>query len=108
MLSRRDSGPEIQDLLVAKLASPEDRPKVATLDVSRGSIRSLVGAGFGIGLTIEASLGSNSAGVTYREARDGTGPSRIGYSAHWRTDNENPALVSFLKLLGERYPSPSA
>ena len=106
LLSRRDPGPKIQDLLVSKLASPEDRPKLLSYDVSRESIRSLVGAGFGIGLTIEASLGANFAGVTYREARDGTGPSRIGYSAHWRGDNDNPALASFLKLLGERYPSP--
>jgi DNA-binding transcriptional LysR family regulator len=107
LLSRRDPGPEIQDLLVAKLASPDDRPKLLSYDVSRESIRSLVGAGFGIGLTIEASLGADFAGVTYREARDGTGPSRIGYSAHWRADNDNPALASFLKLLGERYRSPA-
>jgi DNA-binding transcriptional LysR family regulator len=107
LLSRRDPGPEIQDLLFAKLGSPDDRPKLLSYDVSRESIRSLVGAGFGIGLTIEASLGADFAGVTYREARDGTGPSRIGYSAHWRADNDNPALASFLKLLGERYRSPA-
>jgi len=107
LLSRRDPGPEIHDLLVAKLASPEDRPKLLSYDVSAESIGSLVGAGVGIGLTIEASLGMHFAGVTYREARDGTGLSRIGYSAHWRADNSNPALASFLKLLGERYPSPA-
>jgi DNA-binding transcriptional LysR family regulator len=107
LLSRRDLGPEIQDLLVAKLASPEDRPKLLNYDVSRESIKSLVGAGFGIGLTIEASVGADFTGVIYREARDGTGPSRIGYSAHWRADNDNPALASFLKLLGERYTSPA-
>jgi DNA-binding transcriptional LysR family regulator len=106
LLSQRDPGPEIQDLLVAKLASPGDRPKVVTHNVTRESIRSLVGAGFGIGVTIEASLGASFAGVTYREARDGSGPSRIGYSAHWRDDNKNPALGSFLKLLGERYLLP--
>lgn len=107
LLSLRDPGPEIRDLLVTKFASPESRPKLLNHDVSRESINSLVGAGFGIGLTIEASLGSNFTGVTYREARDGTGPSRIGYSAHWRADNENPALENFLRLLGERYPSPA-
>ncbi len=26
---------------------------------------------------------------------------------HWRADNENPALASFLKVLGERYPLPT-
>jgi DNA-binding transcriptional LysR family regulator len=108
LLSRRDPGPEIQDLVVAKLASPADRPKVVRYDVSRESIKSLVGAGYGIGLTIEASLGADFANVIHREVRDGVGPSRIGHSANWREDNKNPALAGFLKLLRERYPSPSA
>ena len=34
-------------------------------------------------------------------------PARLAYSAHWRADNENPALTSFLKVLGERYPLPT-
>ena len=38
--------------------------------------------------------------LTYRELRDGTGPSRVGFSAHWRSDNDNPALANFLKLFG--------
>jgi DNA-binding transcriptional LysR family regulator len=94
-------------MVVAKLASPAERPKMVRHDISRESIKSLVGAGFGIGLTIEASLGANFAGVIHREVRDGTGPTRVSHSAHWRQDNENPALAGFLKLLRERYPSPS-
>ena len=38
------------------------------------------------------------------EARDGNGPNRIGYIAVWEKENANPALISFLKLLRERYP----
>ena len=56
---------------------------------------------------LEASLGANFAGVTHREVRDGTGASRLGYSAHWREDNDNPALADLLMLLGERYPLPA-
>ena len=107
LLSRRDPGHEIHDMVVGKLVSPADRPKMVRHDISRESIKSLVGAGFGIGLTIEASLGANFAGVIHREVRDGTGPVRVSHSAHWRQDNENPALAGFLKLLRERYPSPS-
>jgi DNA-binding transcriptional LysR family regulator len=106
LLGLRDPGPSIQELIVAKLASPEDRPKIVRYDVSRESIKSLVGAAFGIGLTLEASLGANISGVVHREVRDGTGPARVGLSANWRGDNENPALASFVKLLRERYPSP--
>jgi DNA-binding transcriptional LysR family regulator len=107
LLSQRDPGPEIQDLLTARLISQSDRPNVVRHDVSRESIKSLVGAGFGIGLTLEASLGATFTGVVHREARDGTGPVRIEHSANWRNDNDNPALIAFLKLLAERYPSSS-
>lgn len=107
LLGQRDPGSEIQDLLTARLVSPADRPKVERHDISRESIKSLIGAGFGIGLTLEASLGAVFSGVIHREARDGTGPVRIDHFANWRDDNENPALAAFLKLLGERYPSPS-
>jgi DNA-binding transcriptional LysR family regulator len=69
---------------------------------------SLVGAGFGITLLTEASAGAILAGLVYREVRDGAELARIGYSAHWREDNQNPALASFLKVLGERYPLPTA
>jgi DNA-binding transcriptional LysR family regulator len=107
LLSDCDPGREFEDLLMSKLMYSEDRPKVERHDVSRGIIKSLVTAGFGVSFVAESDIGASLSGLIYRELRDGTGPSRIGYSAHWRTDNDNPALASFLKLLGERYPSPS-
>jgi hypothetical protein len=58
-------------------------------------------------LVIESDIGAGFSGWTYRELRDGTGPSRIGFSAQWRSDNDNPALANFLKLLGERYSLPA-
>jgi len=106
LLSRRDPGPEFQDLLVTKLASPADRPKIVHHDVSRGSLWSLVSIGFGITLVTEASVGANFAGMIFKEIRDSGEPPRLSYSAHWRGDNQNPALASFLKLLAERYPLP--
>jgi DNA-binding transcriptional LysR family regulator len=107
VLSYYDSGREFEDLVLSKLLSPEDRPRIERHDVSRGIIKSLVSLGFGISLVTESDTGASFSGLIYRELRDGAGPSRVGYSAHWRADNDNPALASFLKLLGERYPSPS-
>ena len=104
LIARHDPGPDFHDILVAKLGAPGDQPEVAEHDVSIEAIKSLVGAGFGVSLLCDASAGATYAGVIYREARDGNGPSRIGYTAHWATDNTNPALESFLKLLRERYP----
>jgi DNA-binding transcriptional LysR family regulator len=105
LLSRYDPGRELEDLLVSKLVSPEERPKIERHDVSRGIIKSLVSLGFGVSLVTESDIGASFSGLIYRELRDGTGPSRIGYSAHWRADNDNPALAGFLNLLRERYPS---
>jgi DNA-binding transcriptional LysR family regulator len=107
LLGQRDLGSEMQDLLTAKLVLPEDRPKMVCHDVSRESIKSLIDAGFGIGLAIEASLGADFVGVIHKEVRDGLGPTHIRHSANWRKDNENPALVGLLTLLRERYPARS-
>ncbi|OSJ36538.1 LysR family transcriptional regulator [Bradyrhizobium japonicum] len=104
LLSRRDPGPAIHECLIAKLISPEDRPKN---DATRETIKSLVGARPGIGLTLESALGTSCDGVVYREIQDGAGSTRIGLSVNWRADNESPALANFLKLLKQRYPSPS-
>lgn len=92
---------------VSKLRA-EVRPKIWRHDVSRGIIKSLISMNTGISLVFEADIGANFAGLVYRELRDGAGASRFEFSAYWRADNENPALHEFLKLLSQRYPSPSA
>jgi DNA-binding transcriptional LysR family regulator len=62
VLSRRDPGPDIQDILTARLAAPGDRPRVASHDVSNETILSLVAAGRGVSLHCEASTGASYAG----------------------------------------------
>ena len=106
ILSRYDLGSEIEDLLVSKLASPDDRPKIVRHDISRGIVKSLVTMKVGVSLVLESDAGATLSGLVYRELRDGSGPSVLSYSAYWQKDNENPALETFLKLLSERYPSP--
>ncbi|WP_426441204.1 LysR family transcriptional regulator [Bradyrhizobium genosp. P] len=106
LLSQRDPGNDIKELLVSKLVANEGRPKIERHDVSRGIIKSLVSIGLGISLVMEADIGANFSGLVYREIQDGSGSSRMGFHAHWRENNENPALARFLDLLAERYPSP--
>jgi DNA-binding transcriptional LysR family regulator len=108
LLSHYDPGRELEDLLMAKLVSTTDRPKIERHDVSRGIIKTLITIGLGVSLVAESDIGVNFAGVIYREMRDGLGPSQVHYSAHWRKDNDNPVLANFLKLLSERYPLPCA
>lgn len=107
LLSHYDPGRELENLLMAKLVSPSDRPQIARHNVSRGIIKSLITVGFGVSLVTESDIGANFSGLIYREIRDGTGPSRIGYSAHCKEDNNNPALAGFLKMLSERFPFPT-
>ena len=110
LLSRRDPGPELRDLLIAKVTSPGDRPRIVRHRAGLANLKNLVGAGFGVTVLTEACAGASFPGVIYRELRDGAEPARIGYSAHWRADNQNPALANILRILGERYllPVPNA
>jgi hypothetical protein len=55
-----------------------------------------------------ADIGVALAGLTYREVRKGKGPFQVNYSAHWRKDDDDPALANILKFLSERYPLPCA
>ncbi len=57
----------------------------------------------GISLVLSPIL-AQAFGLVYREVRDGTGPSVLSYSAYWCSDNENPALETFLKLLFRALP----
>src|SRR5207247_10918339 len=95
LLSQYDPGRELEDLLMAKLISTTDRPKIERHDVSRGIIKTLITIGFGVSLVAESDIGVTFAGLTYREVRDGAGPSQVNYSAHWRKDNDHPALANF-------------
>jgi DNA-binding transcriptional LysR family regulator len=99
LMSRRDPGPEIQDVLINKLTSPGDRPLIKSINAHRENILSVVDGNRGITLACESSTGNILPGVVFREVRDGNGPTRVGYVAYWRHNNDNPALKRFLGLL---------
>jgi DNA-binding transcriptional LysR family regulator len=99
LMSRRDPGPEIQDILLNKLASPGERPFIKQIMANSDHILSVVDGNRGITLTCESSTGHVLPGVIFREVRDGNGPTRVGYVAYWRRNNDNPTLKQFLALL---------
>lgn len=99
LISRRDPGPEIQDVLIRKLTSPGYRPKIKLVNAQREDILSAVNSNRGIALVCESSTGNVMPGIVYREIRDGNGPTRVGFVAYWRRDNDNPALAQFLAQL---------
>lgn len=108
LLSQCGQGRELEELLISKFVSSEDRPRIERHEVNPSIIKSLVGVVPGVTLILESDMGAKISGLVYREIRDSNGSSRIGYSVCWREDNENPALANFLNLLRERYPSPPA
>jgi hypothetical protein len=58
LLSQYDPGRELEDLLLAKLVSPVDRPKIERHDVSRGIIKTLITLGLGVSLVAESDIGA--------------------------------------------------
>ncbi len=99
LMSMHDPGSEIEDILLSKLTSPGARPNVKRVNIKHDHLLSLVNRKRGVSLICESSSGNMLADVVYREIRDGNGPSRLGYAAYWRRNNENPTLKRFLSLL---------
>lgn len=99
LMSIRDPGPELEDILLSKLAAPGDRPRIKTINGKREDVLSMVGAGHGISLICESAIGNVVNGAVYREVRDGNGPTRVGLVAYWRHNNDNPTIKQFLALL---------
>lgn len=99
LMSQRDPGPEIQDVLINKLASLGARPSIKRIAANREDILSVVGDDHGITLILESQTGTALSNVVFREVHDDNGPTRIGYVAYWRSKNDNPALKHLLILL---------
>jgi DNA-binding transcriptional LysR family regulator len=103
LMSRYDPYWEFEDLVTSKLLSPDDRPKLEHFDVSRSILKSLISMKLGLGLMLESDAGVRVPSVVFKELRDGTGSTRVDFSAFWQASNQNSALLKFLALLQERY-----
>jgi hypothetical protein len=55
-------------------------------------------------LVSESSIGTQRAGLIFRDIYDVTGQSRMDIAAYWRADNQNLALRRFMRLLDELHP----
>lgn len=104
LLSRRDPGPDLRNIIVQKLAAPGEAPDIAIWDVSSESILAMLEGGRRISVHCESYAGLAYPGVVYREVRDASGPSYIAFTACWQEANKNAALARFLDLLREHHP----
>lgn len=99
VMSLRDPGPEIQDIMLNKLASPGERPLIKRIKAHHSLMIDVVDGNRGITLVCESSAAVLWPSVLFREVRDGNGATRLGFVAYWRRNNENPALKQFLRVL---------
>lgn len=103
VLSRRDPGPDLRNIILRKLSAPGDTPEIVSWDISNESILAMLEGGSRISVQCESWTSLAYPGVRYREVRDTSGPSHITFTACWGRDNRNPALVRFLELLRKNH-----
>jgi DNA-binding transcriptional LysR family regulator len=104
VLTTRDPGPEIEAVLITKLVTPGESLNLDHHYVHGETLKGLVSAGQGATVVCESCMGAVPPGLIFRETRDGSGSTRIGFCAYWMPGNENPALQNFIRVLEERYP----
>ncbi len=104
LLPSQHSGPDIVDLLVARLSEAGRKPNIVIHDVSRENVLNMLSFSRSVTLTSEASLGVTYPGVVVRDIHDLSGHARVDLAAYWHEANDNQALQRFLGLIGERYP----
>lgn len=108
VMSLRDPGPEIKDILLSKLALPGDRPFIKHVEAHHSAMISAVDGDRGITLACESSSLPPWPDVVFREVRDGNGPTRLGFVAYWRHNNDNPVLKQFVSWLQAHPAVPTA
>jgi DNA-binding transcriptional LysR family regulator len=92
-------GPELKEILSAKLAAIGRQPTIDEHSIDSEALLNLVAAGRGVALQCENVVQMSHPGLKMLELHDEAGPVWISYSACWKRDSNNPALPFFLSLL---------
>lgn len=103
LLPAADPGPEIQDMLLGRLAVSGVKPDIRMLQASRDTVLSVLGGNSGVSIVCEGSTGARYPDVLYRAIHGEQGPALTGHSGCWRDDNGNPTLRRFLGFVKARY-----
>lgn len=90
------TGPQVQDLIVARSAGKWQTPAIRRIDVERSTLLLLIAAGHGVSLLTEESTRASTVNVAYIPITDE--PGTIAFSAVWSPRNRDPVLKQFLTL----------
>jgi len=105
LVSTGGAGPEAASFLAARQAEQGQLPRIRSHTVSRETIFSMVGMGFGVSLTISSSLDRRPAGVVAVPLMSERQPVQVPFTAYRDPGNDNPPLRRFWSLLKTRYSS---
>lgn len=103
LLPAVDSGEEIRDMLLSRLAASGVKPDIRMSKSSRETVLSILGCCSGVSIVCEGSTGARYPDVVYRPIHGEQGPALIGHSGFWRDTNKNPVLRRFLDFIKKRY-----
>ena len=112
LMSRRDPGRKFKTCSINKtdvVPATVPRSRSWSTPIRETCASASVDGNRGISLTCEAPATGehHRRASSSREVRDGDGPTRVGYVAYWRRNNDNPALKQFLSLLQAHPAVPS-
>jgi DNA-binding transcriptional LysR family regulator len=103
LVSAADPGPDIIQMIRARLSAPGHEPRLETQAVGPESLFPLV-SGNRVAVTFGIRQQSGAGDTTvFRVPYDAFGPTRLEQSVHWRSGNRSPALASFLDHLARRF-----
>ncbi|WP_016745043.1 LysR family transcriptional regulator [Rhizorhabdus wittichii] len=97
-----DPGPELCDMLIARLSEPGRRPQVRMQSVSHETVLNGIPGGHFLTLGYEVELQAHYPGVCVREIHEAGVPVTVGYSGYWHPGNDSPILAKFVDFLRER------
>ncbi len=101
LFSSRDPGPELRDVLIARLNGSGVLPVMIQTSADRDTVLDLVAFRRSLTLLYGSNAGVIHPDVVYREITDGQRALPLPCFACWHERNDNPALRRFLDLLGE-------
>lgn len=102
-LSAEKPGSRFSDLVADCVRAAGIDPEIRVQHVSHESILNLLGVTGGVTFTCEGAAGATYPDVVLRELHGPQGQRWLGFSGHWRRENENPALRRFLAFVRRRY-----
>ncbi len=103
LVTAAEPGPDIAQMIRARLSAPGQDPQLDTQSVSPESLLPLVsGNRVAVTFGMRQQSGPGDA-IVFRAPHDAFGPTRIEQGVHWRAANRSSALAAFLEHVARKF-----